>query len=66
MTLADKRKISLIHARDFLIDLSGERTVPERVRLRAFQLLRHYPVPSDILSIEINDDQTKCIELSAL
>lgn len=66
MTLADKRKRSLIHARDFLIDLSGDHTVPEPVRLRAFQLLRHYPTPSEILSAEINDGQTHCRDSSAL
>ncbi|WP_404943143.1 BPSL0761 family protein [Pseudomonas fluorescens] len=65
MTLADKRKRSLIHARDFLIDLSGDHTVPERVRLRAFQLLRHYPAPSEILSAESNV-QTHCSDSSAL
>jgi hypothetical protein len=66
MTLADERKRSLIHARDFLIDLSGDHTVPESVRVRAFQLLRHYPAPDEILSAEINDSQTNYNDLPLL
>ena len=66
MMFGDKHKRSLIHARDFLIDLSGDHTVPESIRLRAFQLLRHYPAPSEILSVEINDNLKSCSDLSAL
>lgn len=64
MTFEDKHRRSLIHARDFLIDLSGDHKVPESIRLRAFQLLRNYPAPSEILSAEINDDLTNCSDLS--
>lgn len=65
MTLADKRKRSLIHARDFLIDLSGDHTVAEPLRLRAFHLLRHYPDPTEILSAEFSDDQLHCVDSPA-
>ncbi|WP_368730920.1 BPSL0761 family protein [Pseudomonas tolaasii] len=52
MTRPNARVRSLIQTRDFLIDLSGNNLVPESVRLSAFQLLRQYPTPSEILIAE--------------
>lgn len=65
MTMPNERTRSLIQARDFLIDLSGDHLVPESVRLRAFQILRHYPTPSDILLAGKVDEHTTAPFLSS-
>ena len=51
MTLPIERTNAVLAAEDFLVDLlSSSKTprVPHAIRVRAFQLLRHYPSLTDI------------------
>lgn len=48
MTTAYERNQSLIHAYEFLRELSKDRDIPESTRRRAKALLRHYPTAQDI------------------
>lgn len=49
MTMPNERTRSIIQARDFLVSLSRDQTLPEAVRNEARRLLRHYPTASDVL-----------------
>lgn len=50
MTTPDERTRAILLARDFLRSLAYHRcsSVPERIRLRAKTLLRHYPDSDDM------------------
>lgn len=43
MTMPSERTRSIIQTREFLVDLSRDKTLPEAVRTEARRLLRHYP-----------------------
>lgn len=49
MTMPNERTRSIIQARDFLVGLSRDQTLPESVRDQARHLLRHYPTSKEIL-----------------
>ena len=43
MTMPSERTRAIIQTREFLVDLSRDKTLPEAVRTEARRLLRHYP-----------------------
>lgn len=49
MTMPSERTRSIIQAREFLIDLSRDKTLPEAVCTEARRLLRHYPTADEVL-----------------
>ena len=49
MTMPTERTRSIIQAREFLVDLSRDKTLPEVVRTEARRLLRHYPTAREVL-----------------
>lgn len=49
MTMPSERTRSIIQAREFLFDLSRDKTLPEAVRTEARRLLRHYPTADEVL-----------------
>jgi hypothetical protein len=49
MTMPHERTRSIIQARDFLVELSGNQALPGSVRNEACRLLRHYPTSDEIL-----------------
>lgn len=49
MTMPSERTRSIIQAREFLVDLSRDKTLPEAVRTEARRLLRHYPTADEVL-----------------
>ncbi|KIC79537.1 MULTISPECIES: BPSL0761 family protein [Pseudomonas] len=49
MTMPSERTRSIIQAREFLVDLSRDKTLPETVRIEARRLLRHYPTADEVL-----------------
>lgn len=49
MTIPTERTRSIIQAREFLVDLSRDKTLPEVVRTEARRLLRHYPTAAEVL-----------------
>ncbi len=51
MTMPSERTRSIIQAREFLVDLSRDKTLPEAVRTEARRLLRHYPTADEVLLV---------------
>ncbi|AUZ62232.1 hypothetical protein PRJ_5674 (plasmid) [Pseudomonas sp. XWY-1] len=47
--MPSERTRSIIQAREFLVDLSRDKTLPETVRIEARRLLRHYPTADEVL-----------------
>ena len=59
MTMPHERTRAVLQARDFLVELSKNKALPEEVWKGAKHLLRHYPSSSDIEiagTIEQNSD----------
>jgi hypothetical protein len=52
MTMPYERTSSVIHAREFLIELSINTNLPEAIRRQAKQLLRHCPSWIEILGAD--------------
>lgn len=48
MTMPHERTRAVVQTRDFLVELSGDASMPERVRRDARFLLRHFPTEADI------------------
>ncbi|CEG50555.1 conserved hypothetical protein [Stutzerimonas xanthomarina] len=48
MTMVEELTAAIVHARDFLRELSRDRSLPESIRLEAKHLLRHYSEAADI------------------
>ncbi|MCY1462857.1 hypothetical protein D9M71_806720 [compost metagenome] len=49
MTMPSERTRAIIQTREFLVDLSRDKTLPETVRTEARRLLRHYPSADEVL-----------------
>lgn len=49
MTIPSERTRAVIHAREFLQELSQDDSLPEPVRRQAKGLLRHYPSRQEML-----------------
>ena len=49
MTMPSERTCAIIQTREFLVDLSRDKTLPEAVRTEARRLLRHYPTADEVL-----------------
>ena len=49
MTMPSERTRAVIHAREFLQELSQDISLPEPIRWQAKQLLRHYPSRQEML-----------------
>lgn len=43
MTMPDERSRAVVQTREFLVELSRDNSLPERVRRDAKFLLRHFP-----------------------
>ncbi|WP_284698305.1 BPSL0761 family protein [Stutzerimonas kunmingensis] len=46
--MVEELTAAIVHARDFLRELSRDRSLPESIRLEAKHLLRHYSEAADI------------------
>lgn len=49
MTLPYERSRAVIQAREFLVELRGNKALPLEVRDEALRLLRHYPSTEEVL-----------------
>ncbi|MFW9082215.1 BPSL0761 family protein [Pseudomonas sp. P2757] len=49
MTMPEERTRAVIQTHDFLVELSRDKSLPEKIRRDAKFLLRHYPVEADML-----------------
>ena len=61
MTTPYERTRSVIQARDFLVELSRDTSLPERVRRDAKFLLRHYPSQEDMLTASRIEEDTNSL-----
>jgi hypothetical protein len=48
MTMPDERSRAVVQTREFLVELSRDNSLPERVRRDAKFLLRHFPTQDDV------------------
>lgn len=51
MTMPEERTRAVIQTHDFLVELSRDKSLPEKIRRDAKFLLRHYPVKTDIVVV---------------
>ena len=51
MTMPHERTRAVVHTRQFLIELTRDKTLPEHVRDGAHHMLRHYPSDYEVLSV---------------
>jgi hypothetical protein len=51
MTMPSERTRSVVQAREFLIAIKGNASLPEAVRNEARRLLRHYPSVEDMNAV---------------
>ena len=61
MTMPHERTRSVIQTRDFLIELSRDTSLPERIRRDAKFLLRHYPTKEDMLTASRIEEHTNSL-----
>lgn len=61
MTMPHERTRSVIQTRNFLIELSRDTLLPERIRRDAKFLLRHYPTKEDMLTASRIEEHTSSL-----
>jgi hypothetical protein len=49
MTMPSERSRAVVQTREFLVELSRDMSLPERIRRDAKFLLRHFPSQDDVL-----------------
>ncbi|MGW8173238.1 MAG: BPSL0761 family protein [Stutzerimonas stutzeri] len=66
MTMPCERTRAVIQTHDFLLELSRDGSLPERVRRDARFLLRHYPSRTDMLMAGRIEEQAETLPIGAL
>lgn len=66
MTRPHERTRSVVHTYDFLVELSKDTSLPERVRRDARFLLRHFPSKNDMLLAGRIEEQAETLPIGAL
>lgn len=66
MTMPHERTRAVVQTHDFLIELSRDTSLPERIRRDARFLLRHYPNRSDMLLAGRIEEQADPLPIGAL
>lgn len=61
MTMPHERTRSVIQTRDFLVELSRDPSLPERIRRDAKFLLRHYPTRGDMVTAGRIEEHTNSL-----
>jgi hypothetical protein len=61
MTMPYERTRSVILTRDFLVQLSRDKSLPERICHDAKYLLRHYPTRDDMVAAGNIEEQTNSL-----
>ncbi|MBD9565266.1 BPSL0761 family protein [Pseudomonas sp. PDM09] len=61
MTMPHERTRSVIQTRDFLVELSRDMSLPERIRRDAEFLLRHYPTREDMVTAGRVEEDTNSL-----
>ena len=66
MTMPEERSRAVLEARDFLLELSRDHSLPERVRHNARSLLRHFPTREDIRLAGLIEERNAVLPLDYL
>lgn len=66
MTMPNERSRAVVQTRDFLVALSRDNALPEKVRHDAKFLLRHYPTRDDVILAGKIEEQAESMPLEAL
>lgn len=57
MTMPHERTRSVLQTRDFLVELSRDKSLPEKIQHDAKFLLRHYPLKTDLEQAGLLEEQ---------
>jgi hypothetical protein len=66
MTMPNERSRAVVNTRDFLVALSRDSALPEKVRHDAKFLLRHYPTRDDVILAGKIEEQSENLPIEAL
>jgi hypothetical protein len=66
MTMPNERSRAVIMTRDFLVELSRDSSLPEKVRRDAKFLLRHFPTQDDVFLAGRIEEQSETLPLGAM
>ena len=66
MTMPDERTRAVIQTRDFLVELSRDSTLPEKVRRDAKFLLRHFPSKYEVLLAGRIEEQAETLPIGIM
>lgn len=66
MTMPNERSRAVVRTRDFLVALSRDSTLPEKVRHDAKFLLRHYPTRDDVILAGKIEEQAENMPIEAM
>jgi hypothetical protein len=66
MTMPNERSRAVLQTREFLLELSRDNTLPDKVRRDAKFLLRHFPTREDIILAGRIEERDEALPLEAL
>ena len=66
MTMPHERTRAVVQTRDFLLELSSDDSMPERIRHDARFLLRHFPTEQDVLLAGRIEEQAEFLPIGVL
>lgn len=66
MTMPNERTRAVIQTRDFLLELSRDDALPDRVRRDATFLLRHFPSKEDVLLAGQIEEQAETLPIGVM
>lgn len=66
MTMPDERSRAVVQTRDFLVNLSRDSSLPEKVRNDAKFLLRHFPSRDEVILAGRIEEQSETLPLGAM
>ena len=66
MTMSNERSRAVVKTRDFLVELSRDISLPEKVRRDAKFLLRHFPTRDDVILAGQIEEQSETLPLGAV
>lgn len=66
MTMPDERSRAVVQTREFLVELSRDNSLPDRVRRDAKFLLRHFPTRDDVVMAGLIEEQSDTLPIGVL
>lgn len=66
MTMPSERSRAVVQTREFLVELSQDSTLPEKIRHDARFLLRHYPTRDDVILAGKIEEQSENLPIEAV